>query len=97
MPVNKKYCQSLVDVDVEAGERGVDEPLLPVSGDADVEAGERGVDKTLQGLDHLAVCVLLIETLHLMQHNTPHHSPVTAKGSTVHIIISSRKCMYAST
>ena len=62
------------DVDVEGGERGVDEPLLPVSGDVDVEAGERGVDETLQGLHHLAVSVLLVETLHLMQQNAPLHS-----------------------
>ena len=96
IPVNKKYCQSLVDVDVDAeggergadelllpvsgdvdvegGERGVDEPLLPVSGDVDVEAGERGVDEPLQGLHHLAVSVLLVETLHLMQQNAPLHS-----------------------
>ena len=126
IPVNKKYCQSLVDVDVDAeggergadelllpvsgdvdveggergvdepllpvlpvdepllpasastdaegGERGVDEPLLPVSGDVDVEAGERGVDEPLQGLHHLAVSVLLVETLHLMQQNAPLNS-----------------------
>ena len=62
------------DVDAEGGERGVDEPLLPVSGDVDVEAGERGVDEPLQGLHHLAVSVLLVETLHLMQQNAPLHS-----------------------
>ena len=42
---------------------------LPVSGNVDVEAGERGVDEPLEGLQNLAVGVLLIELLHLTQKN----------------------------
>ena len=45
---------------------------LPVSGNVDVEAGERGVDEPLEGLQNLAVGVLLIELLHLTQKKSDH-------------------------
>ena len=63
---------------------------LPVSGNVDVEAGERGVDEPLEGLQNLAVGVLLIELLHLTQTkirsyhtHTPCRNPLPDKSNYV--------------